>query len=209
MQSMKREVCDQLVARLSAADAVTRRTARDEVLSFAIDHMRVVAHRMVRGFPQVRRWDETDDIVQGASLRLSRALESVDPVDGRHLLGLSALQVRRELVDLARRYRGTESFAHHHETNTDYNGERKVLLTDAVVDPLASDYDGAALWSRFHDAAAALNDDDRELFNLVWYLGLNQEQAAHALGCSVRTVARRWDLVKRRLVDELEGQAPT
>ena len=78
-----------------------------------------------------------------------------------------------------------------------------------MVDPLAREYDSAVLWSRFHDAAAALTDDDRELFNLVWYLGLNQEQAAHALGCSARTVARRWDLVKRRLVGELEGQAPT
>ena len=206
---MKQEVFDRLAAQLSASDATTLRTARDEVLSVAIDHMRVVANRMVRGFPQVRRWDETDDIVQGASLRLARALKSVGPVDGRHLLGLIALQVRREVVDLARRYRGTESFARHHETNTAYNGERRRLLTDAAADPLANDHDGVALWQRFHEAAAALNEDDRELFNLVWYLELNQEQAAHALGCSVRTVARRWDLVKRHLVDELKGQAPT
>ncbi|MFM2002346.1 MAG: hypothetical protein RI963_1772 [Planctomycetota bacterium] len=74
-------------------DAKTQRAARDELLSTAIDHMRVIAHRMVQGFPQVRRWDETDDIVQGASLRLARALDSVGPVDGRHILGLIALQV--------------------------------------------------------------------------------------------------------------------
>jgi DNA-directed RNA polymerase specialized sigma24 family protein len=60
-----------------------------------------------------------------------------------------------------------------------------------------------------HDAASALADDDRELFDLVWYLGLSQEQAAQTLGCSVRTVARRWDVLKRHLVRRLEGQAPT
>lgn len=206
---MKQQAFDSLVARLSAADAKTQRAARDELLSTAIDHMRVIAHRMVQGFPQVRRWDETDDIVQGASLRLARALDSVGPVDGRHILGLIALQVRRELVDLARRYRGAESFAHHHETNTAYSGERKMLLSDAAADLSTSDHDDVASWTQFHEAAAALNDDDRELFNLVWYLGVNQEQAAHALGCSVRTVARRWDLLKRHIVVKLKGQAPT
>lgn len=179
-ESMKQEGFDTLVARLSATDAQAQRAARDQLLSSAIEHMRVVAHRMVRGFPQVRRWDETDDIVQGASLRLARALDNVGPVDGRRLLGLIALQVRRELVDLARRYRGTESFAHHHETNTARSGECSMALSDAAVDPVANDHDGAASWARFHEAAAALNDEDRELFNLVWYLGLNQEQAAHA-----------------------------
>jgi DNA-directed RNA polymerase specialized sigma24 family protein len=119
------------------------------------------------------------------------------------------MQVRRELVDVARKYRSAKSFARHHETNSACDGECWSLRSDAAVDPSADDHDGVASWTRFHDAATALNDDDRELFNLVWYLGLNREQAAHALGCSVRTVARRWDLLKRHIVSGLDGQAPT
>jgi RNA polymerase sigma factor (sigma-70 family) len=187
----------------------TARAARDRLLSSVIEHMRAVAHRMVRGFPQVRRWDETDDVVQGAALRLSRALDSVAPVDSRHLLALIAMQVRRELVDLARRYGGAESFAYHHETNAVGNGGSQVLQSDAALDAATTDHATLASWTRFHEAAAALDDDERELFNLVWYLGLTQEQAASALDCSVRTVARRWNSLKGHLGSRLGGQAPT
>jgi len=164
---------------------------------------------MVKGFPQVRRWDETDDVVQGAAIRLTRALDSVALVDSRHLFGLIAMQVRRELVDLARRYGGVESFAFHHETNAVDNGGQPRMRSDAAVDTADTDPDSVASWSRFHEAAAALDEDERELFNLVWYLGLTQDQAASALGCSVRTVARRWDVLKRHLIARLGGQAPT
>ncbi len=209
MGSVENERFDGLVTQLSAPDPDTRRAAREVILSAAIDHMRVVAHRMVRGFPQVRRWDETDDIVQNASIRLARALDNVGPADGRHLLGLIALQVRRELVDLARRYRGVESFAHYHESNSCDKGEINHLHDGDPADPAGNDHDALNAWTRFHETAATLDDEDRELFNLVWYLGLNQEQAANALDCSVRTVARRWEVLKRRLVAEFKGQAPT
>jgi RNA polymerase sigma factor (sigma-70 family) len=206
---MEREDFGRLVSQLDAADPETRRSARDRLLSSAIEQLRAVAHRIMKGFPQVRRWDETDDVVQGAALRLARALDSMTPVNSRHLLGLIAMQVRRELIDLARRYGGAESFAYHHETNAVGRSDQEMLRSDAVVDAAETNHDSMSLWTRFHETAAALDDDDRELFNLVWYLGLTQEQAASALGCSVRTVARRWELLKRHLVARLGGQAPT
>jgi DNA-directed RNA polymerase specialized sigma24 family protein len=64
-------------------------------------------------------------------------------------------------------------------------------------------------WSAFHAAAAALGEEEQELFNLVWYLGLSRDQVARTLGCSTRTVARRWDILKRQILDRLQGQAPT
>ena len=200
---------DSLVAELSAPDPAARLAARDALVAAAVDHMRSVAHRMAHGFPQVRRWDETDDVVQGASLRLTRALDAVTPHDGRHFLNLIATQVRRELIDLARRYAGVESFAQYHETNLRHVDGLEVFRSDTAEDPVNSDAESVNSWTRFHEEADALDDEDRELFNLVWYLGLSQEQAANTLGCSVRTIARRWDGVKQRLVVRLKGQAPT
>lgn len=206
---MECEEFDRIVGQLGAADPEIRRAARNRLLCSVIDHMRAVAHRMVKGFPQVRRWDETDDVVQGAALRLARALDSVAPADSRHLLGLIAIQVRRELVDLARRYGGAESFARHHETNAvRIDGEIR-LRSDDVIDDDTTDPGRTGDWVRFHEAAESLTDEERELFNLVWYLGLDQEQTARALGCSVRTVARRWDVVKRHLLRRLGGSAPS
>jgi RNA polymerase sigma factor (sigma-70 family) len=200
---------DILVEQLSAAGADTKRVARDEFIEAAIDHMRSMAHRMIRGFPKVRRWDETDDVVQGASLRLVRALDKVVPGDPRHLLGLMAVQVRRELLDLARRYGGAESFARHHETNAAFIDGQHVLHTDHASDPASSSTEQVDSWSEFHAVAAALGEEEQELFNLIWYLGLSRDQVARTLGCSTRTVARRWDILKRQILDRLQGQAPT
>ena len=206
---MGEQCIDSLLAELSAPDQAARLAARDALVTVAVDHMRSVAHRMARGFPQVRRWDETDDVVQGASLRLARALDAVVPTDERHLLNLIATQVRRELIDLARRYTGVESFARYHETNLGHVDGQDVFRSDAAEDPVNPDAEGVSSWTRFHEAVDTLNDEDRELFNLVWYLGLSQELAAKARGCSVRTIARRWDVVKQCLVRQLKGQAPT
>jgi RNA polymerase sigma factor (sigma-70 family) len=193
---------------LASDDEAVRRTARDRIVAATIEHMRSIAHRMLRGFPQVRRWDETDDVVQNAALRLSRALESVVPRDGRHLLGLIALEVRRELIDLARKYGGPESFASNQETNVAVVAGRDILKVGDATDPHDPGPDTLASWTRFHEAARELPDDERELFDLVWYVGVKQDEAADLLGCSVRTVRRRWEAAKRHLLDRLGGHKP-
>jgi RNA polymerase sigma factor (sigma-70 family) len=193
---------------LASDDEAVRRTARDRIVAATIEHMRSIAHRMLRGFPQVRRWDETDDVVQNAALRLSRALESVVPRDGRHLLGLIALEVRRELIDLARKYGGPESFASNQETNVAVVAGRDILKVGDATDPYDPGPDTLVSWTRFHEAARELPDDERELFDLVWYVGVKQDEAADLLGCSVRTVRRRWEAAKRHLLDRLGGHKP-
>src|SRR5262249_56346137 len=62
------------------------------------------ARRMLRRFPAVHRWEQTDDVLQNAQLRLLRALQAVTPDSTRAFFGLAAEQIRRELLDLARRY---------------------------------------------------------------------------------------------------------
>ena len=50
--------------------------------------------------------EQTDDVLQNAVVRLLRALEEVRPPSVRAFFGLAATQMRRELLDLARRYQG-------------------------------------------------------------------------------------------------------
>lgn len=189
--------------RLAAGDA----GARDELIAIASGRMRGLAHRMLRAFPKVRRWGETDDVVQNAAWRLYRALGDVVPADIRGFMGLMAVQVRRELLDLAKKHAGAESYAANHETNYQrIDGEVRAKVDDAED---AGDAPERLLrWTHLHEAAARLPDEERELFNLVWYLGLKQEDAASVLGCSVRTVKRRWDEAKRLLAAALPGGVP-
>lgn len=187
--------------RLAAGDL----EARDELIGIAAERMREIAHRMLRTFPTVRRWDETDDVVQNAALRLYRALAAVTPRDARGFVGLAAVQVRRELLDLARKHSGPESQAAHHETavlRADGHEVAKVYLAEDNADPL----ERIATWTRLHEAAGHLPEEERELFAMVWYLGLKQAEIAALVGISVRTVKRRWESAKRLLAQAVRGE---
>jgi RNA polymerase sigma factor (sigma-70 family) len=198
--TVRLEAC---IARLGAGD----KTARDDLIAFACERMQGMARRMLKRFPNVRRWDETGDIVQNAAIRLYRTLGNITPRDARGFLGLAAVHIRRELLDLARKHAGPESYAANHDTNYQRHDGQEWARVDEAADR-AESLDQLARWSRLHESADLLPQDEKELFHLVWYLGANQEEAARMLDCSVRTVKRRWESVKRSLAESLEGEKP-
>jgi RNA polymerase sigma factor (sigma-70 family) len=151
---------------------------RTELCSHACERLRLLTRRMLRGYPLVRRWEQTDDVLQNAMLRLYRALADVTPDSLRHFYNLAALQIRRELLDLAR----------HHARIDD--GEKR------AAEPADEDGEPSSL---VHSQVDALPDDEREVFALVWYHDLSLAEAAGVLGVSVRTVIRRWQAARIRL----------
>lgn len=177
--------------RLAAGDSA----ARSELVGLVGERMRQMAHRMLGRFPVVRRWNDTDDIVQAASVRLWRALEVTVPESQRGLAGLLATQVRRELLDLARKYSRPGSFAANHDSGGDMDSGKPRPDQD---DP-AFLTEQLSRWTRLHEAAANLPDEARELFGLAWYAGLRQDEIADILGVSLRTVKRRWEAAKSLL----------
>jgi RNA polymerase sigma factor (sigma-70 family) len=181
---------------------------REQLFELAYARLQILAHRMIRGFPQVRRWEDTDDVVQAAGLRLHRALGDVELRDARHLLRLTALQIRRELLDLARKYASPESFAANHETNALAAAEGRLLKTELALDDCGDTADRLETWTRFHAAIASLPPDDRELFDLVWFLGATQQDIAALRGDSPRTVRRRWEAIKQRIFTAVDGERP-
>jgi RNA polymerase sigma-70 factor (ECF subfamily) len=54
-------------------------------------------------------------------------------------------------------------------------------------------------------ALASLPDADRELLTLLAWQGLNQRDAARALGCSTATLAVRLHRARRRLARAMDG----
>lgn len=197
-----------LLERLATSESDTA-AIRTDLFDIVYARMHTLASRMIRGFPTVRRWDDTADVVQAAALRLHRALGDVELRDPRHLLRLTALQIRRELLDLARKYASPESFAAHHETNALVTADGLVMQVDRAADRVDDPIDRLESWTRLHDAVAALPDQERELFDLVWFMGATQHDIATLTGSSPRTVRRRWEEIKRRLVAALGGDIPT
>lgn len=106
-----------------------------------------------------------------------------------------AIQIQRELIDLARKHSGPMSYAANHETNVRDGTNGGVFLVDEARDTANDDHDEEIpldRWESFHAAVENLPDEHRELFKLVWYLGLDQPTVAATLGMSLRTLGRRW-----------------
>ncbi len=179
--------------------------ARAALVGIAAERMQAIARRMLAGAPQVRRWTETDDVVQNALVRLYRALGGMVPNDPQHFVRLAALQVRRELIDLTRRLRNPEAFAANHDTNVIGDGSHRV---EGAVAGNADEPPRLAEWTRFHETVEALPEEERNLFGMVWYLGLSQDEIADLLGCSPRTVRRRWNDAKVAFTTAFRDEPP-
>jgi RNA polymerase sigma-70 factor (ECF subfamily) len=50
--------------------------------------------------------------------------------------------------------------------------------------------------------------NEREVFEMLWYHELSQEEVAQLVGLSVRQVKRIWRSAKLRLHDHLFGESP-
>jgi RNA polymerase sigma-70 factor (ECF subfamily) len=193
------------IERLQAGDEA----ARDELLYHSCDRLRRLSRKMLRGFPGVHRWEQTDDVLQNAAVRLCRALREVRPPTAADFFRLAAAEVRRELLDLARRHAGAHGLGAHHES-------RAAPTHDAGDAPAAefqpvdttNDPDRLAAWTEFHRAAEALPPEAREIFDLLYYQGISQLEAAAILGVSERTVKRRWQSARLQLHLALEGRMP-
>jgi RNA polymerase sigma-70 factor (ECF subfamily) len=189
--------------RLRAGDE----SARDELLAIACERLSRLTHKMLRGYPGVSRWEQTDDVLQNAAVRLCRALKEVQPASVRSFLNLAAVQVRRELIDLARHYEGPEGPGRHHHSQdgTEGSGAGSSVL-DASTD--TNDPARLAAWTEFHHTVEALPDEEREVFNLLWYQGLSQSEAATLLGVTERVAKHRWRSARLKIHQMLGGRLP-
>jgi RNA polymerase sigma-70 factor (ECF subfamily) len=164
---------------------------------------------MLRDFPGVRRWEETDDVFQNAALRLCAALKEVTPRTVPEFVRLAALQIRRELLDLARHYYGPEGQGAHHASNSG-RANSNSQSTPGGYEPMQSTYDPArlAMWSEFHEKVNELPDNELEAFDLLWYQGLSQAEAATLLGVTDRTIQRRWQQARLKVHQAMKGNLP-
>jgi RNA polymerase sigma factor (sigma-70 family) len=184
---------DKQLLRLEAGGAESRRA----IIEASYESLRQMAERMLRRFPGVGRWSEADDVLHNALIRLYGSLAVVKPASVGKFYGLAALQIRRELIDLARRYFGPLGIGSNHGSgSTDH-------LMDAEHEPPL-----LAEWAEFHAHVERLPRAEREVFGLLWYDGLLQVEAAKVLGISLATFKRRWQSVRILLQKATYGHRP-
>jgi RNA polymerase sigma factor (sigma-70 family) len=191
--------------RLRAGDE----SARKELLNGACERLDQLTRVMLRDYRRLKRWEQTEDVRQNALVRLYRALEQVTPPTLRDFYRLAALQIRRELIDLARHYYGPEGPGNAHQTNNPSLGSSQDDRSPAYeCADNSCEPSQLAAWSEFHEKAGELPDEEREVFDLIWYQGLSYPEAAEVLQVSTKTVMRRYQAARLRLHDTVGGRVP-
>jgi RNA polymerase sigma-70 factor (ECF subfamily) len=193
-----------LVDRMRAGDAA----ASNELFSRVIARMEGIARRMLRRFPGVQRWEDAEDIVQKAAVRLWRALKQIKPDSMRAFYGLAAEQVRRELLDMARHYYGPLGLGTRHESNLHLENSGGDLVPRPELAVMGEQPEEAERWAKFHEAVAKLKPEEREVFSLTFYHGWGQKDIAELIHKDERTVRRRWRNACLHLNGLLHGQLP-
>jgi RNA polymerase sigma-70 factor (ECF subfamily) len=195
---------EQWLDRLRGSEGESFERARDAVIKHTVERLERLVRRMLRyDYPRLRRWEETGDVLQNAIIRLHRSLSTVRPESARQFYGLAATQIRRELIDLSRHHFGPLGDAAKHHTDHAPNGDGDLVLHRADTEGEPS---SLAEWTEFHAAVQRLPDAEREVFDLHWYEGLDQQTVAKMLGVTDRTVKNRWRSAKLLLGQMLAGE---
>jgi len=170
------------------------RSAREALSQSVYRRLEQLARQMLRRFPAVRFHEETGDVLNAAMIRFLKALDDVSIHDARHFYALAAEQIRRELLDLARRYRLRDA--------------ANLPLDNAAVTGDFVNPDDLDRWGAFHDAVTELPDHERDVFAPIFYHDLPQRDLAEAMGVHPKTVQRRYRAACVRLYERLGGKLP-
>lgn len=167
---------------------------------------RSLAGRMLATYPNVGRWEDTGDVWQIAAMKLYKAINEAPIESELHFFRLASLVIRRTLLDAARHYSRPGCLAGSHETWS-CGGQ-----LENVSDPARLENEPVSLlaWTEFHEYVDRLDKDVKDVFDLLWYLELSQEQASELLNVSVRTIQRRWRNARVALYRDLKikGESP-
>jgi RNA polymerase sigma factor (sigma-70 family) len=177
---------DDVLARLIASGA-----AREDLVVLCLERLRAIARRMLDSHPELRRQEDTDDLIQNAAIRLHRAFAAVAVESPQHAMALAVTQLKRELVDLIRRHRCG----------------RVEGIPGAIAGQTVQDDPTLQAWEEFHRIVDSLPAEQRQAVHFLWYLGMTQPEAAKLLGVTDRTLRRRWSEARSALrarLDELD-----
>jgi RNA polymerase sigma-70 factor (ECF subfamily) len=201
------EKMQQCIDRLNRGDP----KARAELMSLARKRLESLTRRMLRSYPRLKRWDETMDVFQSSAIRLCRALYGVKPTSVQHFFRIAAVHIRHELIDRSRHYFGAQGMGSHHATPVPLSPNSPLAEPlPPVFETASTNHEPGQLadWTELHRRIQELPEEDREMWDLLWYHGLTQADAAKLLGVSERTIIRRWQQARDRLVECLGGMLP-
>lgn len=133
-------------------------------------------------------------LVHEAYLRLFGGDASFEWQDKAHFFALAARQMRRILVDHARRGHAEKRFG----------GQLKLSLDEISGNPTPYNEDVLALEEAM-EGLEAIAPRASQVVELRYFGGLMEKEAAEVLGISLATLKRDWDFAKAWLYNQLKS----
>lgn len=174
-------------------------SAIGDLISVAFPRLEALSRRMLATYPAVAVHEQTHDVLNQGCLRLAAALRKTIPTSKLHFQRLAARHIRFTLGDLKRHYYGPQGYGR----NVAVYGQW--APDDSVAEPAHSppcqtlDPVRLAEWTEFHRAVDELPEPHRVLFDLLYYAGMSQREAATVLGVAENTIQLRWQRARRQL----------
>ena len=192
--------------RAITGDVAARRRLLELTRDRLMHHARLFLHGR---YARLEPFAQTDDVVQQLYVKIlqnqDRFWVNADGAPVRSLaefFGHTSAWMRDVLCDQLRKAYGRDD-------------NRPAILpldggpsdTGPRYDMSSSTLDGEKLrrWTEFHEAVARLPVELRAVFDLLWYQGLPQAEAAALLGIAVPTVKLRWMKARLRVQQALGG----
>ena len=182
----------ELIARARSGDT----GAEAELIAAVYPQLR----RLARRYLSAERQDhtlQTTEVIHEAWLRLFGSA-AVSVQDRNHLIALMATQMRRALVDYAR----------HRNAAKGPGGSIRVALVDSDLAMERPDEDVLAI-DQALDALELVDRRASKVIELRFFGGLQEDEAAGALGVSLSTLKRDWAFARAWLYNHLSAGPAT
>jgi RNA polymerase sigma-70 factor (ECF subfamily) len=157
-----------------------------------------LAARAFKKFPRAGRFADLDDVIQGSMIRLLSTLRAIRPESTRQFYALANTAIRRELLDLIKKYYGPAG------AGTNLSGI-SVGNESGELDPAEEYRSDLDSMTAFHSAVEHLPTEERESFSLKYYHDWPLTDIADLFGVSVRTV-QRWQGNAEHLLRQKLGE---
>lgn len=151
---------------------------------------RLAAKMLGHSFPRLQAGHDVDSVVHETWLRLLPALEQTEPQTVQDFFRLAAHKIRHVLLDMV-------------EDSRRLSVERPLEKGDLSIalDQSQQSNDPAQLmmWSEFHQRVSNLEENERQVFEMHYYLEIPRRKIAQLLNVSERQVGRLWIRATNRL----------
>ena len=174
-------------------------TAVDRLFLHVMDRLRKLSHSLFLARKDLHHFEQGEDLLQNALIRLHRAVLDLKPDSTRAFMALALQHVRWALRDLARDMQ--------RDKRIQAIGE--IASKSAPLHTLKAEPETLLEWQHFHSLVEELPDEEREVFDAIYYGGASQEEVAERLSVSTRTVKRRWRNARSILGKKMLGEWPS